>query len=161
MTWPKKYLTYRTSNKGRANKRLVFSTNWNDIAFGPTIKVILYVIILPIHIFLPDCCTRFSCTWIKWYSQLAKIPITLFTHPFPPIEWTNWPINEVHNSKLNWRQMFPCQFIQAYPISIILRRNQTYYLFVCRCWKWPCHIHLSSWSSCTWYYLWSWLQEIS
>ena len=56
-----------------------------------------------IDILLLWCCTRLSCTLIKCCSQLAKIKIqpSLYPFPFPPTEWTNWQMNEVHISKLN------------------------------------------------------------
>ena len=37
----------------------------------------------------------------------------------PPTGWTNWQINDVHFSNLNWRQFFPCHNIHVYYISII------------------------------------------
>ena len=60
-----------------------------------------------VHILLPGCCNRFSCTQIKWCSQLAKVTIPLI-HPLYPIPspttgCTNWPIYKIHISKLNWR----------------------------------------------------------
>ena len=56
-----------------------------------------------IDILLLRCCTRFSCTLIKWYLQLAKITI-----PPPYSERMKLPINEFHCGNLNWRQIFPC-----------------------------------------------------
>ena len=46
-----------------------------------------------IDILLLGCCTRFSWTLIKWYSQLAEIMILAW---YPSNEWTAWPIYEVH-----------------------------------------------------------------
>ena len=70
------------------------------------------------------CCTRFSCTIIKLYSQLAKITISSIhiLRPIhsPPTGWTNWPINEVNISKLNWRQIIPCHNIHVYSVSILV-----------------------------------------
>ena len=44
-------------------------------------------------------------SWLKYRSfQPPLYPI-----PSPPTEWTNWPINNVHVSNLNWRQFFLCQ----------------------------------------------------
>ena len=80
--------------------------------------------VLLIHILLLGCYTRFSFTLIKWCWQLAKITILLIQplYPIPllPIELTNWPINEVHIRRINLLQIFPCQYIQEYPISIVL-----------------------------------------
>ena len=38
--------------------------------------------------------------------------------PYSPTGWTNWPINDVHVSNLNWRQFYPCHNIQVYFKSI-------------------------------------------
>ena len=66
-------------------------------------------------ILLLGCCTRFSCTLINLYSQMAKITICSYTHftPSPPTGWTNLPINEVYVNNLNWRQIFSCQYIHV------------------------------------------------
>ena len=73
-------------------------------------------IILRIDLLLLGCCTRFLCTLIKWWSQLARTTI----HPSPsnPPRWRTDQLNENHISKLNWRQIFPCQYIHVYPITI-------------------------------------------
>ena len=69
------------------------------------------------------CFTRFSCTLIKYYSQLAKISIspihTLYSNLSPHTRWTNWPINHVHVSNKIWRQIFPCHISTCilYPFS--------------------------------------------
>ena len=54
--------------------------------------------------------------WTCYISQLAKMTIL----PSPPTGWRNWPLNEVHISHLNWRQIFPCHNIHVYPISIYM-----------------------------------------
>ena len=46
--------------------------------------------------------------------NIASLP-----HHLPPTGWTNWPKTKVHISKL-WQQLFPCQYIHVYPISIII-----------------------------------------
>ena len=59
---------------------------------------------------------------LKWFSQLAKVIIPhihpICSIPSSTIELTNWPIKEVYLSKLSWRQIFPCQYIHVYSISI-------------------------------------------
>ena len=46
--------------------------------------------------------------------------------PSPTTGRTNWPINKIHISKLNWRQIFPCQYIHhVYHISINISVYQT------------------------------------
>ena len=71
-----------------------------------------------IDILILGCCTRFSCSLIKLYSYLAKITLPsihpLYPVPYLPIRWTNWPINEVSISSLNWRQIFPCQYTHVF-----------------------------------------------
>ena len=73
---------------------------------------------------LLGCCTKFSYTLIKLFSHLAKITLhptnPLYPIPFFPTELTNWAINEVNFRKLNWRQIFFCQYNHVYPISIII-----------------------------------------
>ena len=65
-----------------------------------------------IDILLLRCCTRFSSTLLNIYSQLAKITIhfihLLYPIPSPTTGSTNWPINEIHISNLNQRQISPC-----------------------------------------------------
>ena len=75
--------------------------------------------ILTLDTFLLGYCTKFSFTqinearsWLKWLYP----PFTPFAQ-FPP---TNWPI-EVNIIKLNWRQIFVCQYIHVYTISIIIK----------------------------------------
>ena len=71
-------------------------------------------------IILIGCCIRFSCTLLKWCLQLANItpsPPTLYHIPSSPTGWMNWLINKVHIS-MNWLQIFLCQYIHVYPISI-------------------------------------------
>ena len=64
-----------------------------------------------------------SCSLIKSNLQRAKITIRPFHHIYsilyPPARWTNWPMNEYHVSKLNWRQFSPCHNRQVNPTSII------------------------------------------
>ena len=65
------------------------------------------------YILLLGCCIIFFIYWlIKWCSQLAKITIPpihpLYLIPSSPTGWTNCTIKEVHISKQNWRQIFPC-----------------------------------------------------
>ena len=62
-----------------------------------------------LYILLLGCCTRFSSTLIKWYSQLAKISIS-------PL--LAWPINEYQSSNLNWRQIFTFYYIIIHVFSI-------------------------------------------
>ena len=76
--------------------------------------------ILLMDILLLGCCTRFSCTLKKWYSQLAKITIPsihpLYPIPSPPNGWTNkW--GPYYQSKLH--KFFPLN-ISTYSISIII-----------------------------------------
>ena len=78
--------------------------------------------ILAINKLVLGCCTTFLCTLIKCCSQLAKITIPstepLYTFPSPPTRWTNWPIKKFHVSKLNWRQIFFCQYMYNVYITI-------------------------------------------
>ena len=57
---------------------------------------------------------RIEIIWIliKRNSQWGKIMIPRI-HPLYPIPstLTNFPINEFHISKLDWRQISPCQYI--------------------------------------------------
>ena len=78
---------------------------------------------------LLGCCTRFLCILVKGCSQLAKIRITFILST--PTGWTNWLINYVHISKLNWQQIFPCQYICKIlnPISIVLFTKNIYDYF--------------------------------
>ena len=64
-------------------------------------------------ILLLGCCTRFLYTLIKRSSQLAKIIVSPIHILSPLTGWTNWPINDVHISNLNWRQIFP---LSIYPL---------------------------------------------
>ena len=56
--------------------------------------------------------------WLKVYSQMAKITMLssypCYPIPSPPTGWTNWPINEVHICKLNWRHIFPVNFVNTF-----------------------------------------------
>ena len=60
--------------------------------------------------------TRLSRFLIKRNTQRAN-PFTPI--PSPTTGWTNWPINEIHISKLNWRQFFPCHNIHLYYTFIV------------------------------------------
>ena len=92
-------------------------------------KTIFHFLYLIMDMSLPLSYTRFSCSLIKWNTQLAKITIPPF-HPLYPIAspltgWTNWPKKELHDSKLNWRMSYstvrwnrPC-FINAVFISMM------------------------------------------
>ena len=66
--------------------------------------------------------TRFSCFLIKRNMLRAKITIlrfyTLYHIPSPPTGWTNWPINGLDVSNLNWQQFSPCHNIHIYSTSI-------------------------------------------
>ena len=93
---------------------------------------------------------RYITTWMvyhifmysKWYLQLAKITIhllhSLCSIPSPPTGCTNLPINKVHISWLNWRQIYPFHKIHVYPISNPLKyveyshiRNQITLVKIC------------------------------
>ena len=67
--------------------------------------------------------TRLSCTLIKVNLLLAKLTISpnypIYRIPYTPSGWTNWPINDVHDSNLNWRQFLLCHNIHVYFTSII------------------------------------------
>ena len=96
---------------------------------------------------------QYIITWmlhqISMYSQLAKMTIPsihpLYPIPSPSTGWTNWPINKVHIIKLNWRQIWSCQYIlypfmhlvcQCRPFSswiflaVALHGRHTYYIHV-------------------------------
>ena len=78
--------------------------------------------------------TKFSCSFIKWYKQRAKITIlpfhVLYPIAYPPTEWTNWPINDRGNSNLNWRQFSPCHNIHVYSTFIFM------FFFFWLCYSW-------------------------
>ena len=40
--------------------------------------------------------------------------------PYPPTGWTNWPINGMGNSNLNWHKNFSCHNIHVYSTSITI-----------------------------------------
>ena len=84
--------------------------------------------------------TRLSCTLIKWNLKLAKIGSPqiqpFYPIPLPPTEQTNWPINDVHVSNLNWWQFSPCHTIHVYSISYI---HLYIYRYLCSLWRYlPC-----------------------
>ena len=76
------------------------------------------VFVQEMDILLLGCCTRFLFTLIKLYSQLANITIPLIQplyHISSSItEWTNCLMIKVHD--LNWRQIFPWQYIHVFYI---------------------------------------------
>ena len=76
-----------------------------------------------IYILLLGCYTRLSGTLIKKNLWMAKIMISnIYLHyriPSQPTRWTNWPINYVHVSNINYRQFFPCHKTNVYSIFII------------------------------------------
>ena len=78
-----------------------------------------------LHILLLGCFIRFSCSLIKWWSQLTKnndIPQDPIHPPLLLDERTD-KINEVHISKLNWRQNnFPYQYIYITMLYMIFFR---------------------------------------
>ena len=60
-------------------------------------------------------CTRFLCTF-NWNLHLAKIT----TPPIPSqlTGCTNWSITEVQVNNLNRQEIFSCQYINVYSISL-------------------------------------------
>ena len=61
---------------------------------------------------------------VLWLSKTCcclnnNLPIYPFTAPISstPTGWTNWPINDIHVSNLNWQQFPPCHYIHAYSVS--------------------------------------------
>ena len=67
--------------------------------------------ILSMDLLLLGSYTRISCTLIKWNLQLAKITIPpirpIYPISSPSTKGTNWPINNVHVSNLNWLNFSP------------------------------------------------------
>ena len=87
---------------------------------------------LSLCILLLGCCTRFSYTLIKRCTQLAKLTFhPLYPITSPPSGGMNWPINVVHISWLNWWQIFPCNNIHVYSISIIISSEANLYSAQC------------------------------
>ena len=58
---------------------------------------------------------------VKLVAGLNNYPQSTPFCPFPspPTWWTNWPIRDVHISKLYWRQFPPCHNIHVYSITIV------------------------------------------
>ena len=74
------------------------------------------ICVYTINVLLLGCCIRFSCTFIKWWSQLDKITIPLLPPPLPSY-WMNELTNKLvlfwqpNKFKTNFPlSMFPCIF---------------------------------------------------
>ena len=68
---------------------------------------------------IPGNCTKFSC------SLATCSGLNINSNLPPSFIPSDWPINEFHVSKQNWRQFFTCHIIHVYSTSIILH----YYVY--------------------------------